>query len=124
MGTSINQKHCSTSDLTMAEFTDNSLFSANFKGQIQIPETTNNPPTSVTITSLSTSTASKQPRNLTGHTPRDMKLGEQPMFGTVEQMGINECSVAVLRKEMSGPTKKRRVVLTLFFKSDAIKNTL
>lgn len=106
MGTSINQKHCSTSDLTMAEFTDNSLFSANFKGQIQIPETTNNPPTSVTITSLSTSTASKQPRNLTGHTPRDMKLGEQPRFGTVEQMGINECSDTVLRKEMSGPTKK------------------
>lgn len=90
----------------MAEFTDNSLFSANFKGQIQIPETTNNPPTSVTTTSLSTSTASKQPRNLTGHTPWDMKLGEQPIFGTVEQMGINECSVTVLRKEMSGSTKK------------------
>lgn len=48
----------------------------------------------------------EQPRNLTGHTPKDMKLGEQPIFGTVEQMGINECSVTVLRKEMSGPTKK------------------
>ena len=85
MGTSINQKHCSTSDLTMAEFTDNSLFSANFKGQIQIPETTNNPPKSVTITSLSTSTASKQPRYLTGHTPRDMKLGEQPILALLNK---------------------------------------
>lgn len=66
----------------------------------------NYPPTSVTTTSFSTSTASKQPRNLTGHTPWDMKLGEQPIFGTVEQMGINECSVTVLRKEMSCPTKR------------------